>query len=366
MDRKQQEVPAVVYLSVNDGSDTRINKEVDSLSRVAQVHFVGVQQEAGDRDFVKERAASVQFVRGRRRSPVTAVRLLQLARMVAGRVHPRSVHVVNEDLALLMTPLLWRQRNVVVDVFDSLFLRRSFPKPVASLLRRWVYGLASCVLVTDAERAGLMPERVRRKLRILENFPYAVREPVEGVRSEGPLRIFAGGTLNRARGLTFLRGLLDEGDAVEAVMAGWLYDEEARDLSRHPKVRFHGTVGQREAMKLAADADFILCLYEPSNRNNIHASPNKVYDAIQAGTPVIINREARVSRFVEEQGLGLVLDRYGSNDYAGVLRRLREVRRRFQAPEELRRRCTWEAIEHRLLEAHGLTGWERAGFGRSE
>lgn len=345
---------AILFLSVNDGSDTRINKEVDSLSRLAAVHFVGVQQEADERAFVKDRAASVQFVRGRRKSPVTALRLVQLARKVARRVRPGSIHVVNEDLALLMTPVLWRHPNVVIDVFDSLFLRRSLPRPAASLLQRWVYGMASCVLVTDADRAGLMPEAARDKLRVLENFPYAAQEPVRPGRAGGPITIFAGGTLHRSRGLKFLRGLLDQDESVEVVMAGWLYDDDARELSRHAKVRFKGTVGQREAMDLAADSDFILCMYEPNSRNNIYASPNKIYDAIQAGTPVIINREARVSRFVEERRLGVVLDRYDEEDYSGVVRRLRESRGNFQVPEELRRQCTWEAIEQRLLAAHGL------------
>lgn len=353
--------PTVLYLSLNDGSDTRINKEVWTLGRHARVHFVGVQQDSGDRAYVRDKVSSFQVVRGRRRAGATLLRLLMVTRRLLREHQPDSLHVVNEDLAFVLSPVLHGHPRLVLDVFDSLFLKRAMPRPAAALLQRYIYGLAKGILVTDGERAGLMPALARDRLTIVQNYPYAYTGN-KPVRPPGaPLRIYVNGTVNQGRGTAFMEGLLGLSQPVEATLAGWLTDDAARALSRHPRVRFLGTVPQQRSMELAAAADYILCLYQPSNQNNLFASPNKIYDAVQAGTPVIINRETRVARFVEQHGLGVVLDSFFETDFPEVHRRLMDFLPHFRVPPELKTGCTWEAIEHRLLAAHGIDAGTHLG-----
>ncbi|MBU1821585.1 MAG: hypothetical protein KKG00_08765, partial [Bacteroidetes bacterium] len=97
---------------------------------------------------------------------------------------------------------------------------------------------------------------------------------------------------------------------------------------------------------------YILCVYAPVNDNNINASPNKIYDAIQAKTPVIINPEVKVAEFVRENGIGYTLPRYEEFDYVDVAAQLYEMRDSFVFDQELRERYTWEQVEGVLLQAH--------------
>lgn len=347
--------PRVLYLSVNDGSDTRINKEIRTLARQADVHFLGVAQESTERAFVREHCASCTLVHGRRKSVLTLARLWGAAMRAWARVRPDSTQVINEDLALVFLPLLAGQRHVVLDVFDSFFLRQSLPAPARTVLQRSVYGVAQRILATDTDRAELMPGWCQAKVRVLENFPYAYQGSKPARAWGEPLRIYVNGSIARCRGTDLVQGLLGLAHGLEVTMAGWLYDDHARALRRHPRVKFLGTVTQQRSMELSAEADYIFCLYEPNNRNNILASPNKVYDAIQAETPVIINRETRVSRFVKRHGLGVVLDSFYERDFEKVYAQLEEFRLRFRVPPEFKARYTWEAVEGKLLEAHGLT-----------
>lgn len=86
--------------------------------------------------------------------------------------------------------------------------------------------------------------------------------------------------------------------------------------------------------------------------NNIYASPNKIYDAIQAGAAIIINPEVRVSRFVREHGLGVVLDAYEPSDMKAVAQSLRDFQARYRPDPALRNLFLWETVEGRLRDAH--------------
>ena len=117
-------------------------------------------------------------------------------------------------------------------------------------------------------------------------------------------------------------------------------------------MEFLGVLTQQQSTELAAQCDYILSLYEPINENNINASPNKIYDAIQVGTPVIINREVKVAAFVEENQLGYVLDSFYADDYPKLVEELVYRKRNYQFSEKLRARFTWEAVEDKLVDAH--------------
>jgi len=344
--------PSLVYISANDGSDTRINKEVATLAPVWNVHFVGVDQDGGP-NLVAGYAKQCCRITGKRRSPLTWLRMAAAIRRICRSSCPRSLHVVNEDLWLLLRPFLAPAQRVVLDVFDSLFLKRSFPRPLRTMAEQLAYGAPHHIIVTDDARAELMPPIAQTKLIVLENYPYRCDLPVRPWAG-GALKIYYGGSMGCARGTRFLRNWLDDDPSVRVVMAGWIADAETQALTQHPRVEFLGTVDQERSMQVAHSCDFILCLYEPSCRNNIYASPNKVYDAIQAGTPVLINQETKISTWVSNQNLGMVLPWCERCDFITLSAEARRFRATFRINPALREKYTWESVAPRLLQAHGL------------
>jgi hypothetical protein len=158
--------------------------------------------------------------------------------------------------------------------------------------------------------------------------------------------------MSKARGTQLLQSLLKLSSTIKIKMAGWVYDEATKELSQHAQVDFLGVVTQQESMKIASECDYILSLYEPKNENNINASPNKIYDAIQAQTPVIINAEVKIANFVKLHTIGYVLDSFYSPNYARILQDLLSLKDSFHFSPALRNTYTWEAVENKLLQAH--------------
>ena len=345
--------PTLLFISVNDGSDTRIFKEIKSLSHNFKITFIGIQTPTSTTCMLPSSCRTF-FIKGLRRSPLTIAKLFfQVARLCPWRFS--SVHVINENLALVLFPLLVLARHWVLDIFDSFFLKANsrIKSMFKAILQRVIYSSASVILVTDEARLNLLPEWSRAKTRVLPNYPLTDGSR-NGLRSsrEGPLTIFFSGSIGRARGIPFLANLIKQDGQLVVHVAGWLYDQDGEELTRHPQVKYHGVVHQTVAAEIAKQCDYILCLYEPNIVNNIYASPNKIYDGIQAGVPVIINQEVLVSAFVRDEKLGVVLDSYCPTNISAVLEVLKKQRNQFTHVTQMQGKYTWEKIEPVLINAH--------------
>jgi len=113
--------PTLLFISVNDGSDTRILKEIKSLSQDFEITFIGIKTPTSTEDMLPT-SCQIFFIKGLRRSPITIAKLFfKVACLRPWRFN--SVHVINENLALVLCPLLVLSRHWVLDVFDSFFLK---------------------------------------------------------------------------------------------------------------------------------------------------------------------------------------------------------------------------------------------------
>ncbi len=343
-------LPRLLYVCINDGSDTRINKEIKTLARYFDIVYLGI----GRNDcqaFVKPFCAEFCLIKGHHKSLYTLFRYFLTFTKLYFSGRYASIHVINEQLLMIFFPFLWWSRKkVVADIFDSIFLRSS-SRWVRSL-QSFVYSLPQAIIVTDDNRKMLVPKEFQAKTIVVENYPYAFQEVQPKAVAEDELLILYSGSLGVTRGTQLLSDLVALSPKVKVWAVGWLYDEPTRQLSQHPQVTFFGVKTQQETMRLASECDYILSVYEPINDNNLNASPNKIYDAIQAQTPVIINAEIKVAQFVAQNHLGYVMESYYEKNVSGLLQALIAQKKHFIFSEALRHRYTWEAIEGKLVKAH--------------
>ena len=343
-------LPRLLYVCINDGSDTRINKEIKTLSAHFDITYLGIGRDESQ-SFVKPLCTQFCLVKGHHKSILTLTKyFLTFIKLYFFRRYA-SIHVVNEQLLLIFFPFLWWSRgHVVADIFDSIFLRTE--SPLVRSLQSLVYRLPKQIIVTDENRKTLVPTDFQPKVVVVENYPYAFEDLQPKAAANDELLILYSGSLGVTRGTQLLIDLINLSPKVKVWMIGWVYDEPTRQLSQHPQVTFWGVKTQQETMRLASECDYILSVYEPINDNNLNASPNKIYDAIQAQTPVIINAEIKVSQFVAQHRLGYVLESYYEKNSLRLLQQLILQKNSFVFDKQLRHGYTWEAIENKLVRAN--------------
>lgn len=344
----------ILYISTNDGSDTRINKEVQTLAKSYEIIFLGVGDESNF--FLKEYCNSYYLAKGKRNHPITVLKQFSFAARVVLQHKDLSIHIVNEQLAVFFYPLLLL-RHTVLDVFDSIFLTKGIQPNYLIWLKKIVYFPANKIVVTDENRRTLMPSFLQKKLHVIPNYPFMIKSQssAENISSEDTLNILFFGWLGMSRGGKQAKELLSASENIKIIMIGWFSDNECKELIKHPRVDYRGVMPQEEALAIAAnEADYMLCLYEPKNLNTINASPNKIYDSIQTYTPVIINREVKVAQLVEDINTGIVIDNYYHPFDLSFIELLKKRRNNFSFSEELAEKYTWESLENSLIDLHKL------------
>jgi hypothetical protein len=346
----------ILFISSNDGSDMRINKEIKSLHAAgASVYFVGVESKP-ENCFARPFCHEVCLVRGPRNTALSFIRLLMTVLRILLTRRISSIHIINEQLMVFFYPLLFF-RHTVLDLFDSLFLKYNHPGNSLKMLKWFVYLPVNRIIVTDERRLSLMPDFAKERCLVLPNYP-PIRTPETRKKRSGPLCILYNGWMGRNRGTEIIEGLLTTGLPLKVIMAGWFSDEATRIMvEKHPEsIDFRGVVPQETALTWAEkEADYILCVYAPVNDNNINASPNKIYDAIHTGTPLIVNSEIGISVFTNANNLGIVLPSYYNIDFQALFSELTEKRNSFHWENRLREQYSWENTEKILINCHQLT-----------
>lgn len=344
----------LLYLCNNDGSDPRINKEIRTLSTRFQIDYVGMQSVPGH-SFVDSFVVRKYLIHAQRKSIWGLCQYIYLVAKLLYNKTYHTIHIVNEPLLIVCYPiLLLARRPIVLDLFDSLFLRMSRGNEQCYWLKYLLYRPVDCILVTDDARKQLLPKTFFVKAKVVPNYPHYFETFASRKELDEALTLFYYGWFGAHRGTDLLMAMLQEKHVpIRVIMAGWFGDEKSKQLLQDEQVSYLGILSQEEAITVAREqADYILCVYRPVNQNNVFASPNKVYDAIQAEVPVIMNAEVNMSKQIEEWGIGVVLPSYLPNNLAVWIDHLMQKRGTFTFSGNLKQRCTWEAVAHQLLEAH--------------
>lgn len=93
-----------------------------------------------------------------------------------------------------------------------------------------------------------------------------------------------------------------------------------QDHHLNDRVRVMGRLPYDEMMRYTSSADLGLSLDKDTNMNYRFSLPNKLFDYIQAGTPVLVSNLPELQKIVEEHGVGVVSDSHEPKQLAGQIR----------------------------------------------
>ena len=65
-------------------------------------------------------------------------------------------------------------------------------------------------------------------------------------------------------------------------------DSEVKDfVTSNKQVKYSGRVENRRSLEIMAKSDLVALLYDPQYRFNVDAAPNKMYEALMVGRPIV-------------------------------------------------------------------------------
>jgi glycosyltransferase involved in cell wall biosynthesis len=278
------------------------------------------------------------------------------------------IHACDFDTILpaMAAKLLWG-KPVIYDVFDfyAEHLRRT-PGWIKALIRwtdLWALSRADGVILADEARREQIREARPRRLVVVYNSPRDEAgglEPEAGMHPPGSrLRLAYIGLFQVERGLLEVLEVMRKHPEWSLVMAGFGGDAEQISAlaAGLPNVTCLGRVPYEQALRLSAGADALFATYDPAIPNHRYSSPNKVFEAMMLGKPIIVARDTNMDRIIEQSGCGLVVPYGHVVELERALARLaddpslrQELGRRARRAYETR--FSWARSEASLLELY--------------
>ena len=252
--------------------------------------------------------------------------------------------------------------------FYASHLPNGFPRYLRKLIRiqvafieKYGIGFTDALFLVDESRYEEVKGAQIKKLEYIYNTPPDSMQNynVEQQSSNNDFLIFYGGLLHKSRGLEYMIGAVKVIDNVKLIIAGTGVDVDIikKATQQTNKINYIGYISYEKLIKYTMQADLLFAFYDPSVPNNKRASPNKLFEAMMCGKPIIVSDGSSMTNIVRSENCGLVVP-------FGDVRAIIDSINKLKTDEKLRyylgsngrrayrNKYSWSIMEKRLLDAY--------------
>ncbi len=171
---------------------------------------------------------------------------------------------------------------------------------------------------------------IRNYSRVSSDVPSFTREEI-GLDNEHLLLIFQGSGINVEKGGEELVEAISMTDNVSLLIVGSgdvLQDlkKKTRELNLSGRIKFVPKVQWKYLMRYTRSADAGLSLEKDTNLNYRFSLPNKLFDYISAGIPVITGNLPEIRKIIKENDCGIIIPEITPAEISKAISKLRDDR----------------------------------------
>lgn len=226
--------------------------------------------------------------------------------------------------------------------------------------------------------ASLYEEKYGLKCHVVRNIPSLRTFPEKedrkklGLPEHKHLLVLQGSGINVDRGAEeLLQSMQYLDDCFLMIIGGGdvlpLLKQMTQELQLTDRVRFFSRMSYADMMAHTQLADFGFCVDKDTNLNYRYSLPNKLFDFIQAGVPIIAAPLTEIGKIIRHYELGLFIENHAPQSIARCVREgLSDPERYARWKANLRlaaQELCWEKEEQRLLD---MFSWAGSGECKNE
>ena len=198
-------------------------------------------------------------------------------------------------------------------------IRRPFVRGIWKSIERWIFPKLKYVYTDNDSKKKLFEDEYKIPVRVVKNVPIynpeVKRIEVEiKLPSDKKILIYQGSGINVDRGaeeLTEAMRYLDETYLLLFVGSGDVIDilkEKVAKYKLENKVLFTGKVPLEILQEYTRRAHLGFTLDKPISENYIFSLPNKLFDYVHAGIPVLASRLVEIERMIDKYKIGTFIE----------------------------------------------------------
>lgn len=211
-----------------------------------------------------------------------------------------------------------RKAYMLFDVFDWM----SDDMAGTGMMRKAIVAMESTslkysdkLIICEEERRAQIPHWEKYNIEVLPNIPMAEiansNEKDEVRFPNDKLTFSYVGYLGHARFLDELLTLAEEG-YVNLLIAGYgdkLLEERCKKLNEQKdNIKYYGRVPYSKGLSIMSKSDLIYAMYCNVVRNHYYAAPNKFYEPMMLGKPLLTTKGIIIGDKVDKMGFGYTIE----------------------------------------------------------
>ena len=313
--------------------DSRVEKEIYALSKEHEVFLLGWNREKSGDGVIHEKHSihgrefdyylipeAARYGGGMKSMLGPMIKFWKRAYRWLSENNDKydAIHVVNFDTAKPAYKAARKfKKKIVYDIFDYYSDSYNAPGIVKSCIRNLennYISKADMTIICSDERKHQISGSSPKNLIIVENTPedIEVRDDFELAPGSDPLKpkVVYAGMLVFDRFLKETSKVMMSRSDIEWHVAGYgvlrPYIEEC--AANHDNIFYYGPLPYDDILALEKKCDIMTALQDPSVPNNRYSAPNKFYEALMLGKPIIMGKNGTLYNQIRVHGIGDVIE----------------------------------------------------------
>lgn len=223
-----------------------------------------------------------------------------------------------------------------------------------------VINRADSVIICTEERKQQITGTHPKKLSVIHNTPdIEAKQSKHMVSKQERLKLVYVGIFGTKRFIDQIAETVAKRDDCEFHIGGYgsametYFEEMAKE---HENIFYYGRIPYDRTISLEQECDVMCAIYDPAVPNHKYAAPNKFYEGLALGKPLIMARNTGMASVVEEHQIGAVIE-YDIQSLNAALDRLIQNRASFDEMSDraraLYQECySWKIMEQKIQEIY--------------
>lgn len=270
------------------------------------------------------------------------------------------------DLDCLIPSLIiskFLSRPIIYDIFDFYSDQIAFSPTIRKIVESidcYFMKHVDEIILVDSSRIHQIKQGNYKNVSIIYNSP--PKELADKLRTSNQsenFKIFFAGGLSLDRDISSIIKACGDITDIFFEIAG--YGPRVAELlnicKTNSRVQFLGEINYDTVILKSFQADLLFAFYDPKVPNNFYASPNKLFEAMMCGKPILVNSGTTMAKIVSEENCGLVVP-YG--DIPSIREAVLKIKNDKHFQEKLgkngkrafERTFNWNIMEKRLIKIY--------------
>lgn len=269
-----------------------------------------------------------------------------------------AVHASNLDATLSIWHYCKRHKiKLIYDIFDYYVDSHMIPKCLKNFIEKLEINIinnADLTIICTEERREQISKSNPNEVLVIHNSPDVeiINEVTEKYDYVYCGSLFSGRLIKE----TFQK--YPQNQDLHLGIAGYgEFEKDAINLQeRYSGFTYFGTIPYSDVLHIESESKVISAIYEPNVRNHRLCAPNKFYEALALGKPVIVCRGTGIDKIVEKYNLGAVINYDADEFYSAIRMLIQDKQKRYEIGMRARRlyeqEYKWQIMKERMLSCY--------------